>query len=116
MNSSDVARSVGLSAKTISDWANMGLITAHSGGVGRGHDRAFDDVAVHHARFLSRARMAGMNVTRASAFLGLIPANPRPGEYLCIRLDCNGGVHAAVMDWSEIDPSDGDAMLVFRLT
>ena len=116
MNASDVARAVGLSAKTITDWATMGLITAHSGHVGKGKARAFDDVTLHHVRFLCRASTMGMNITRASAFLSLIPANPRPGEYLCIRLDYNGDVHAAVMDWSEIAPSDGDAMMMVSLT
>lgn len=112
-----VAAAVGVTAKTISDWVNKGVLHPEKrSSCGRGRPRHFGERQVIQARVVKRAACLGLTLKVIAPILDLIPQVPVPGSCLCIRFsEQQDNVDAVVMQWSDVDPSDGDALIVIHL-
>lgn len=112
----NVAKAAGVTAKNISDWVTMGIIRPAQRNHGRGRPHLFSEQHVIQARVVSRASKLGFVISNLSPFLEMIPIEPLPGSCLCIRSSKDGEMYdAAVMQWNEIDPSEGEALIIIQL-
>jgi DNA-binding transcriptional MerR regulator len=116
LSADDVARQVGVKPKVISDWASRGLIGCEGTGRGKGRQRRFYSKQVFQARVMAAANTIGMNMIAMARHVAMIPEDPVPGQVLVLRLsEEEERVDAIVCTWSDVDVSEGKAMLVIPL-